>query len=1027
MIYLFGRWELDDTSYELRCGGVGQRLSPRTYDVLSYLLRNNDRVVSTRELMEAVWEGVAVSTSVVPVQIGLVRRALGPAGVGHRVIQTDRGQGYRMTIPVERRLTAARSAQPELGMMAHGGSAPARRRVREWLAQDLQRVLSGGSGRVVLLAGDQGIGKTHILHELAAQARTAGAPVLEGRASAGSPGAQGPPPLWPWIQVLRGAVVCLGLRRVRALLRPHAAALVPWIAGDGAYPTDADAALVPEPRIPPESGSSWAGARGEFELREAVCRVLWVLARQRASVLLIDELERADEASLALLRFVARELRSSRLLFVGAYRDTDSGPGHRLTSTLVQVAREPHTVRLELKGFDEKEVSALLERELGRVPGTGLVRQLLTRTDGNPPLVFEAVEQLRRASSSDAPAGPRMGPPAERARARAHALLAGLSQRCREVLAVAAVIGREFGLHLLRDASDLEEAELLQGLKEASERGVITDEALHRSGRLRVGSYRFRNAGVGEVIYDELSAVERMRIHWRVGRVLECLSGDGASGYGAPPGGAIDDLLAAARQAEDALAHGEAIAHLRRALQATRFSVQDERLEGHILIQLGCAERRAGRLARGRASLVSAVQVASLIGDPLLEAEACLAQASWPRLILPPLVPEDGLGSYAARVTRLLDVLPDDAHAERARLISARILCDPRGDLEERSAQVHQAEVMAQASQSPEARFDAILARFALPITADEMPDAVRASDRLIEAAHQSGDRLRVFNAHEVRIWLRSTLARDDVEDEIVAARRLADELGHPACHYSLVRRELGRALAEGKLHDMKERLAEAQAAGERAEDPQAGRIRQLYGFYVLLRHERRREVRDLVQSRIRCGVQQPISTHEYELAVECALALGFQRAARHGFELLAAEDFVMLSRGSSRPFHLAACAQLAADLGDAARAEQLYTWLRPYEGLHLSTRRRGVCIGAADGPLGELAAMLGRTDEAVARFEAALELNARTRARIPELRVLRRYAALLEGSAGELGRALHLRDRADTLAARLGIRPRRR
>src|SRR5207244_5853233 len=142
-------------------------------------------------------------------------------------------------------------------------------------------------GRLVLLEGEPGIGKSHLADEFTRTARRRGAVVLGGRAWE----AGGAPAYWPWVQALRAFVRDAD---------PHAAEL------SELFPAAREDAAEPE--------------AARFRLFDAVASCLRDAAEARPIVLFLDDLQAADASSLLLLQFVARELSTMRLLILAAYR-----------------------------------------------------------------------------------------------------------------------------------------------------------------------------------------------------------------------------------------------------------------------------------------------------------------------------------------------------------------------------------------------------------------------------------------------------------------------------------------------------------------------------------------------------------------------------------------------------------------------------------------------------------------------------------------------------------------------------------
>ena len=235
-----------------------------------------------------------------------------------------------------------------------------------------------GRGRLFLLVGEPGIGKSRVADELLAIARDRGAGVLVGRAWE----AGGAPAYWPWVQALRGFVGESEPAALRPQLGDRAADLTQLLPELGA--------LFPEIEAPfaPESD----GAR--FRLFQAVSSFLIAAASDRPLVMVLDDLHAADEPSLLLLRFVTRQLAEGRLLVLCAFRNVDPTLSHSLSSTLAELAREPSTSRIELDGLGERDVAEYIHSATGTEPAAQLVRAVHAEADGNPLFVGELVHLL---------------------------------------------------------------------------------------------------------------------------------------------------------------------------------------------------------------------------------------------------------------------------------------------------------------------------------------------------------------------------------------------------------------------------------------------------------------------------------------------------------------------------------------------------------------------------------------------------------------------------------------------------------
>jgi DNA-binding SARP family transcriptional activator len=192
----------------------------------------------------------------------------------------------------------------------------------------------GGRGRVALVAGEPGIGKTRLAEEAARRAAGAGMQVAWGRCHE----RDGAPALWPWAQVVRQLAAELAPGQLAAMLGPSAAwlgQLMPELAG-------------PAPPAGALPVADLAAAR--FQLNQAVAGLLRRLAGTRPLLVVVDDLHWADVPSLSLLAFLAGELNDARLVVVGTYRDVEVVAGRPLAETLGVLAREPAVERILLAG-----------------------------------------------------------------------------------------------------------------------------------------------------------------------------------------------------------------------------------------------------------------------------------------------------------------------------------------------------------------------------------------------------------------------------------------------------------------------------------------------------------------------------------------------------------------------------------------------------------------------------------------------------------------------------------------------------
>src|SRR4029079_2759370 len=252
-----------------------------------------------------------------------------------------------------------------------------------------------------------------------------------------------------------------------------------------------------------------------FHLFDSITAFLVRASRTQPLVLVIDDLHWADEGSLRLLEFAAREVADARLLLIGTYRDVELSRRHPLSLTLAELTRTRHFERIVLRGLNSEDVAGFIEATIGTSPPLALVSAVHSQTEGNPFFVTEVVRLLAQEGAltherlSDTKSWSIRIP--EGVREAIGRRLDRLSDQCNEALAVASVVGREFGLDQLQVLlEECSEDRLLQLLEEALSMRVIEEAAGS------IDRYQFTHALIQETLADELSLTRRVRLHARI-------------------------------------------------------------------------------------------------------------------------------------------------------------------------------------------------------------------------------------------------------------------------------------------------------------------------------------------------------------------------------------------------------------------------------------------------------------------------------------------------------------------------------
>jgi class 3 adenylate cyclase len=525
-----------------------------------------------------------------------------------------------------------------------------------WLA------VSSGATRLVLVAGEPGIGKTRLAAEAAEQVLANGATVLAGRCDelVGAP-------YQPFAQALRHRVGSPGGAEVLGPAPGELVRLAPELAD-----------VVPG--LPEPLSASPDAER--LRLFEAVRDWLAALAVQKPVMLVLDDLHWAESGTLLLLRHLIVTDPVPALLVVATYRDTDLDRTHPLAGMLGELRRRGEVTRVALEGLDAGEVTDLMTLAAGHdleEDGTALALAVQSETGGNPFFIGEVLRHLAESGAivyskgrwSAARSG---GDPLlpEGIREVVGRRISALPDPTQAALATAAVIGVDFELEVLAAVADAAEDDLINALDPALDANLVAETG--------VGHYRFSHALVRSTLHEELSTTRRARLHRSVAQSVEALRAsdldavatDLAYHWGeAGPATANDHAIAYARRAgelaEARLAPEEAARWYRQARE--QLDGHDKELDAQLAVRIGLAEALAG--ADGwQGTLVGAARAAEAVGNVALMAEAlCVSRRS----VLTVDSPEGADLEKIALLERALELAVEDP-AVTARLNGALAL-----------------------------------------------------------------------------------------------------------------------------------------------------------------------------------------------------------------------------------------------------------------------------------------------------------------------------------------------------------------
>jgi len=409
-----------------------------------------------------------------------------------------------------------------------------------------------GSGGVTFVVGDTGVGKSTLVRDLVRDMRGRGVRVLEGRA----PPLDAPPPF----ALLRSA-----LEGARADDAPGPAAIAPEQVLIGFAPRLDD----PRMRGPVRIENRLLAALAEAEDRgmgvrdplwSAIADLFAELTRRGPTVLVAEDLHRADERSLEALEFLARQFQDQSLWILATVRPYASLPPMR-RARLEGLEKSTDARRIVLRTLNSGEVADFLRRrEPGREFSDEEIARRYSETGGNP-LLLEQIDRRLRGAAASGPASGADGPPAP----------PPLDEAGERALAVAAVIGPEVPFEVLLRASGEEEEALAEAVDGLVGRGLL----LERPGEL----LSFADERYREQLYGRLTASRRRLLHRKVGEAIEEKgAGDLATIYalarhfylGKVDEKALEYNRAAAEIAERASSPEAAREHLERALDCFR-------------------------------------------------------------------------------------------------------------------------------------------------------------------------------------------------------------------------------------------------------------------------------------------------------------------------------------------------------------------------------------------------------------------------------------------------------------------------
>jgi len=373
--------------------------------------------------------------------------------------------------------------------------------------EDALLAAARADGRMVLLAGEAGIGKTRLATEVADRARGLGMKVLSGACSE----AVMAMPYLPFLEALGNYVARADLHAMQTSLGPSAVALGNLFPRLGTVPAD-----VGDPN------------HAKLRLFEGVLELIELVAGEAGLLLVIEDLHGADAATRELIDYLARRVQGRRLLLLVTYRGDELGRRHPLLQDLQAWKRNALAQVIELRSLDEQEVGSVVEAILDEPGSQEVSRFLHERSEGNPFVLEELVkEALDRGDFYRSQRGWERKQLSQFRLPRTvrDAILMRLDRLSPEqvrMLRAAAVLGDSFTDAVLIPVAGQDLRTIQESLSACVQQQFVREE--DNAG----GSYHFRHSLTRDAIYEDLIATERQEYHSRAADALRDQPGSGA-------------------------------------------------------------------------------------------------------------------------------------------------------------------------------------------------------------------------------------------------------------------------------------------------------------------------------------------------------------------------------------------------------------------------------------------------------------------------------------------------------------------
>jgi DNA-binding CsgD family transcriptional regulator len=849
----------------------------------------------------------------------------------------------------------------------------------------------GGDGQVLLIGGEPGAGKTRLAVEAACALHEQGVAVLVGAATrdAGVP-------YQPFVEMLDHLFLTAEPGSLTELVTgaPHELRRL-------SRHVDRHA---PDPAAPDQPLGD-----ARHDLFEAVTGLFRRMARDRPLAVILDDLHWVQAPTLALLEHVVHAGQDTPTLVVATFRTTAPDRSDELSARLAELHRLDCVRRIDLGGLETEAIAEFLCHQAGVSPARARAPAaiLRDRTGGNPFLLRETWTDLERHGGVSALRGPQRVPASVGDTVAAR--LAGLGDRVREVVELAAVLGDSFDLSTLVRAGVTDRDRSLDAVDEAAAVGLIepADGSPGRCG--------FVHSLTRQAILDRLPQARRTALHAVVAQALEA-DGDPALapriahhylaaqvlGHTEP---ARRFAVVAARQAVHSLAFEEAAVWFERAAslpdtaEGVRVELSFEAAANHV---------GAGDFARAR-TIYARLTGAS---DPLVRLRAAMGL-------------EEASSRPGLTDTRAADLL-DSAIADcglagddvlRARALGSlgRALAFAGRTDEARAVGSTAIEVARRTGDRP-ALVHALKTSLWHGLTPGMAAVQLARTAELAGACTEASDRETRSMASFFRAVVSYLAGRpDDLTEAVDGLRRAAEAIRQPWHTYFAGCLAQGMAFLDGDFAQAEQRATIALEIGE------TFGVDTTDGSYGVQMFMIRRETGRLDVARRHLTGRETFAGHWVPGLLALYTELGLTEGSRRALNRLLDGNLEARTAVAHWPIELAFMTDGAIALGDLDAAAVLGPYLASYSGMNLGGGQLVALFGSADRYLARVAALRGDLEDAERHFVAALAMDRRMGSVVHTAETLAEHALALHALGGDPALARNLADRARALAGPIG------